>query len=259
MRREIHGLLLGLMALMLMASCVIGAVDFHDNDKQSVATLSLKKVEPPSDEALFMIEGAPNDRYLRNSLGITYNGERWLLEEIPCRSEKVNAPSGEMVNSPLCLSEPAQTYHDFSRDVLNEVSTLTDPLYLELPQNISDRVRDLAYRITEGMPTPFEKAKAIEEFLQVKYRYNLNYVPAPDDWEPNDWFLFESKEGICGNFNSAFVILARAAGIPARLAAGYYVKAGDEDSQAVYPSQAHAWAEVGFVRLGWLAFEAVPP
>ncbi|MDY6912263.1 MAG: transglutaminase-like domain-containing protein, partial [Chloroflexota bacterium] len=159
----------------------------------------------------------------------------------------------------LGVDELSQSYRDFNRDLLNELSLIDDPEYLELPENITERVYDLSLRITEGMPTPFEKAKAIEEFLRVKYKYNLNYTPAPSGWEPNDWCLFETREGICGNFNSAFVILARASDIPARLAAGYYIRSGHGETQVVYANQAHAWAEVGFKDAGWLAFEGTPP
>jgi transglutaminase-like putative cysteine protease len=108
------------------------------------------------------------------------------------------------------------------------------------------------------MPTSFEKAKAIESFLQIRYEYKLDYEPPPSSWEANDWFLFVSEEGICGNFNSAFVILARAAGLPARLAAGYYIQPDDTKLQPVYANHAHAWAEVGLEEVGWLAFEATP-
>jgi len=241
---------------MAAASLLIAVVDFQTH--KSVGTLSLRGTAPPEDTPLFLIENTSDARYLRSALGITYDGKNWQLEKLAGQYQNLNVSSEDVNGLPLCTTELSRGYHDFNRDVLNETSTIDDPHYLQLPDNIPDRLKDLAIRITDGMPTPFEKAKAIETFLQVKYEYKLNFSPAPEDWEPNDWFLFESKEGICGNFNSAFVILARAAGISSRLAAGYYVKPSPVQ-QVVYANQAHAWAEVGFKSIGWLAFEAVPP
>ena len=256
MKKEIRSALLILILFMAAASLLIAAVDFQNH--RSVGTLSLRGTAPPADTPLFMIENTSDARYLRSALGITYDGKRWQLEKIAGQYQNTNVRSDEVNGLPLCTTELSRGYHDFNRDVLNEDLTIQEVQYQQLPDNISDRVKDLAIRITDGMPTPFEKAKAIETFLKVKYEYKLNFSPAPEDWEPNDWFLFESKEGICGNFNSAFVILARAVGISSRLAAGYYVKPS-LGQQVVYANQAHAWAEVGFKKLGWLAFEAVPP
>ena len=76
----------------------------------------------------------------------------------------------------------------------------------------------------------------------------------PAGQDPVAWFLFESKEGTCGQFSSAFVLLARSAGIPARVVTGWAI--GDVDvAQAVYSDQAHQWAEVPFEKLGWVTFE----
>jgi len=208
---------------------------------------------------VFLIEGTSDARYLRSAVGIDYNGTTWRLDKISGQFQNSQIESNDEERLPLCTTSLSKSYLDFSRDVLNQAEVIDDQRCLELPHNISDRIYDLSRRITMAMPTPFEKAKAIEEFLQVTYEYKLDYDAAPVNWEPNDWFLFESKEGICGNFNSAFVILARASGIPARLAAGYYVNPGEGKLQVVYANQAHAWAEVGLSGLGWLAFEAVPP
>ncbi|MFA4835254.1 MAG: transglutaminase-like domain-containing protein [Dehalococcoidia bacterium] len=253
--KGLRNLLIIVIVFMATAAILIRVVDYKSDG--GTTTLSLRKVAPPADIPLFMIESTPDARYLRSAIGIEYDGKDWRLEKIAGQFQNVNKSSNDAARLPICITGLSQSYRDFNRDVLNESTSLDEPRCLDLPDNIPDRVKDLSRRITEGMPTPFEKAKAIETFLQVKYKYKLDYAPAPSDREPNDWFLFESKEGICGNFNSAFVILARASGIPARLAAGYYVKPG-EGEQIIYANQAHAWAEVGFKGLGWLAFEAVP-
>ncbi len=256
MKKEVRNLLIILIAFMIMATVMVKIID-HEADNR-VSTLSLTDVVPPSGDVLFMVDSSPYARYLRSAVGIYYDGTGWDLPKITEVYQYLDGASGA---STVVSPDPAhlsRSYRDYNRDVLNELSVLDAPDSLELPDNITERVRELSLRITSGMPTPFEKAKAIETFLRVRFEYRMDYEPSPPGWEPNDWFLYETREGICGNFNSAFVILARASDIPARLAAGYYLMPGNGQSQPVYPSQAHAWAEVGFEDLGWLAFEGVP-
>ncbi|MCL0060136.1 transglutaminase-like domain-containing protein [Dehalococcoidia bacterium] len=254
-KKEISKLVPVLMIFMATATLMIQVVDL-----QAQGTFSLRQVSWPSGTPLFRIESTSDARYLRTAVGIIYDGKVWHLEDhpVPYHDIDTGPDSGELPRLPLSAAQLARGHRDFNRGILNKVSTIDDPRYLELPPNISERVKDLARRITEGMPTPFEKAKAIETFLQAKYKYKLDFTPAPPDREAHDWFLFESKEGTCSHFNSAFVILARASGIPSRLAIGYLIRPG-EGEQVVYAHQAHAWAEVGFEGLGWIVFEATPP
>lgn len=255
-QRELRTILLFLIVCMLMCTVMLKIVDYHNSTR--VVTLSLREVAPPSGAPLFMVQSSPYARYLRSGVAIDYNGADWNLQKVAEVYEYLDGTSKTMQLISPDPEELSRSYHDYNRDVLNQLSVLDDPQYLALPDNITDRMKELSESITIGMSTPFEKAKAIETFLKVRYDYDLDYVPAPNDWEPNDWFVFETKEGICGNFNSAFVVLARASGIPARLAAGYYILPSDRTQDPVYPSQAHAWAEVGFEDVGWLAFEATP-
>ena len=113
--------------------------------------------------------------------------------------------------------------------------------------------------ITAGQSTTYGKAKAIEQYLQAEYTYRfadeLDAPPAGRD--PVDWFLFESREGTSGSFSSAFVILARLVGVPARVVSGWAIAAGAE-SQTICSDQAHQWAEVAFDGPGWVAFDPTP-
>jgi transglutaminase-like putative cysteine protease len=242
-----------MLTVLLAIATTVMAVS-SPNWGEQVGVISLGQATEPSDTPLFMVESTPDARYLRGAVGIDYNGMEWELEEIEGDWAGINI-SSDRDNLPLYPTELAQSPSDYEREILNAASFVNDPRYLELPDDIPGRVADISRDITERFDTPFEKARAIEVFLKINYTYDLDFTPAPEDWEPNDWFLFESEEGICGNFASAFVVLARSSGIPARLAAGYYVRAGEGD-QFVYGNQAHAWAEVGFEELGWIAFDA---
>jgi transglutaminase-like putative cysteine protease len=68
-----------------------------------------------------------------------------------------------------------------------------------------------------------------------------------------DDFLFDTRTGFCGHYASAFVVLMRAAGVPARVVTGYL---GAERNSfggyfVVRQSDAHAWAEVWLEGRGW--------
>ena len=76
----------------------------------------------------------------------------------------------------------------------------------------------------------------------------------PEGRDPMDWFLFDHREGTCGVFSSAFVVLARSVGIPARVVSGWVITQMEEP-QTVKLNQAHQWAEVAFDDIGWVAFE----
>ncbi|MBN1976750.1 MAG: transglutaminase domain-containing protein [Anaerolineae bacterium] len=129
--------------------------------------------------------------------------------------------------------------------------------YLPLPDTVSDRVVGLARDLTATEPTPYDRAIAIEAYLR-KYSYNLDVpLPPPDVTDVADYFLFELREGYCDYYATSMVVLARAAGLPARLAMGY--TSGTYDFyDAVYrvtEADAHAWVEIYFPNYGWINFE----
>jgi transglutaminase-like putative cysteine protease len=68
-----------------------------------------------------------------------------------------------------------------------------------------------------------------------------------------DEFLFVQKAGFCEHFSSAFVVLMRAAGVPARVVTGYVggYRNSYGDYWVVRRADAHAWAEVWLPARGW--------
>ena len=69
-----------------------------------------------------------------------------------------------------------------------------------------------------------------------------------------DEFLFNTRAGFCEHFSSAFVVLMRAAGVPARVVTGYL--GGEYNALGNYlivrQSDAHAWTEVWIEKRGWV-------
>lgn len=128
--------------------------------------------------------------------------------------------------------------------------------YLALPANLPARVRDLARDLTSNQPTAYDRALAIESYLR-RFPYTLDIPVPPADRDVADYFLFDLQTGYCDYYATAMVVLARAAGLPARLVSGY--ASGEYiPTEAVYrvrESDAHSWVEIYFVDIGWVEFE----
>ncbi len=129
--------------------------------------------------------------------------------------------------------------------------------HLTLPETVTQRTRDLALELTENQPTLYAKAQAIEQYLR-GFEYDLG-VPLPSEEiiDITDYFLFELQRGYCDYYATAFVVLARAAGIPARFASGFAVGSWDPTRMSflVTEGEAHSWPEVYFPDYGWIPFE----
>ena len=152
----------------------------------------------------------------------------------------------------------AHNQYDFSYQSLEEASLWEDARYLNVPSNLLSKLRTLAQNVVAGHDTPYLKIVALRDYLSTEYEYNLNYTRAPEGIDPVEWFLFHEKRGVCANFNSAFVLLARSIGLSARYVAGYAIKP-DVETQKVTSIQAHGYAEFPFTDLGWIIFDATGP
>ena len=113
--------------------------------------------------------------------------------------------------------------------------------------------RKLALRLNEYTGTTTEKVQnALDYFRQNRFTYSLTPPPlaGPD---PIDRFLFDTRQGYCEHFASAFAFLLNGAGIPARVIGGYL---GGElnpfgNYLIVRQSYAHAWVEYFDETKGW--------
>ncbi|MGH9057014.1 MAG: transglutaminaseTgpA domain-containing protein, partial [Acidimicrobiales bacterium] len=130
--------------------------------------------------------------------------------------------------------------------------------YLRLPDSVPKQVFDLAHEITSSQSTEYGKALALQNFfLGPEFQYSLN---PPDNGFGVDAltnFLFKTHSGYCQQFAGAYAVLARAAGLPTRLAVGFAT--GTDEGGGVYQvldADAHTWPEVYFgPRYGWIPFE----
>ncbi|AYW47807.1 hypothetical protein C7K38_05230 [Tetragenococcus osmophilus] len=154
---------------------------------------------------------------------------------------------------------------NYTLEELADVSLTTPETsvdYLQLPDQLPQRVIDLAEELTAEEETLIGKVTAIEDYLKGSESFRYSKIDAGFPTENQDYvdhFLFESQVGYCDNFSSAMVVMLRAVGIPARWAKGFSTGEEVEENQfVVRNSDAHSWAEVYFEGYGWLPFEATP-
>jgi transglutaminase-like putative cysteine protease len=128
--------------------------------------------------------------------------------------------------------------------------------YLTLPDGVPARVLALARDLTATAATRYDRARAIEAYLR-QFPYSLDVSTPPPGRDVVDFFLFDLQKGYCDYYASAMVVLARAAGVPARLAVGYATGIYDvsEGRYVVSEADAHAWPEIYFPSYGWVRFE----
>ena len=119
--------------------------------------------------------------------------------------------------------------------------------WLNLPVQGNLRSRDLARTWKSNSQDDAEVVKQALDFFQTKgFSYSLSPGKLQQNGDQVDQFLFDSKVGFCEHYASSFVVLMRAAGIPARVVTGYLGGTFNENGQflQVRGKEAHAWAEV---------------
>ena len=133
----------------------------------------------------------------------------------------------------------------------------TDDVHTQIPSELETKIKDLTTFIVQGIETPYDKVQALISFLKEHYRYTPFYSETPTGVDKVEWFLFNSKTGMCTHFNSALALMSRSIGIPARICSGYLVQQ-DVERQNITSLQAHAYVEVRFEDDMWSIFDATP-
>jgi len=129
--------------------------------------------------------------------------------------------------------------------------------YTQLPTTLDPRIKSLAQQITANASTMYSKVAALELYLRTNYTYDSTITAPPPGVEAASWFLFQSKRGFCNYFATAMTLMARALGIPARVAVGYTNGQYNNTTGLwnVVGTDAHAWTQIYFAGYGWINFE----
>jgi transglutaminase-like putative cysteine protease len=187
-------------------------------------------------------------------------GTRWLYAlDMPRQAPELSTGSARMTPE-LELSSTVPVDQRLRYDAVSSLrftfqggAELADAArWLQLPAGRNPRTLAAGMALAaQGDPLQRVNA-ALQRFRSEPFVYTLEPPLLGED--PVDEFLFDTRAGFCEHYSSAFVVLMRAAGVPARVVTGYQ---GGETNPVdgyltVRQSDAHAWAEVWLGQRGWV-------
>ena len=182
------------------------------------------------------------------------NRDSEIFEILANTPHTVSETSWEKAKKESVLKEEIsyEDYLAYHKDIYD--TYLTDPVLSKDMQIYMDKV-------LLGAETDYEKLCRLEEMFE-----DFNYTEHPGDLPDSirnesdflDYFILEKKEGYCTYYASAFVILSRYCGIPARYVQGFRVPVGKTRDIDVSSNYAHAWPEAYLDGIGWFVFEPTP-
>ena len=212
--------------------------------------------QPPLDD--YQLTGQPPVAY---HIIMEPSQRSWLFT----LSGTVNSDEGNLlyardftVKAPAVIDQrmnwSLQAYPDANKGL--EIYRYQRNATLRLPDGYNPQTQQLAYNLYQQVDD--DKAyirKVLAYFREQPFYYTL--TPEALGRDSVDDFLFRSRRGFCEHYASAFVVLMREMGIPARVIAGY--QGGDinpyEKHVSVRQMDAHAWAEVWLKGEGWVRFD----
>lgn len=129
--------------------------------------------------------------------------------------------------------------------------------YLQVPRNLSEEIKRLVAELTVPDDPEATLRRVVNWFRQGGFIYDLSNLPVSE--APLDDFLFKTRRGNCEYFASAFAVILRLAGIPARLVGGY--RGGRYNPLGGYylvlQRDAHVWVEAYLEGQGWIRLDPV--
>jgi transglutaminase-like putative cysteine protease len=131
---------------------------------------------------------------------------------------------------------------------------------LALPEDLPSLVTELAGEVTAEADDAFGRAAALQAFFRSAggFEYDVQTVPGHSSTALVDFL--QERRGYCEQFAASMAVMARALGIPARVAVGFLPgeARGVSDTYRVHAHDAHAWPELWFTGVGWVPFEPTP-
>ncbi len=195
---------------------------------------------------------------LRYSVIMEPTQQNWLfaLRYAQSGTPGVMEASDYRVFSPVIVEDQKRydviTWREATLDA--ELSAWRRETELKLPGEGNPRTRALAVQMRAAAADDNEFVQAVlRKFNREPYVYTLRPPTLAAD-NGMDQFLFDSRRGFCEHYAYAFVLMMRAAGVPARVVAGYQGGEVNPVNQTVIVHQfdAHAWAEVWLAGRGWV-------
>lgn len=200
--------------------------------------------------------GSPNRFSYGERFVFSYTPETFFMDS----DNKSVIDSLSAVDYAEMLSDAFSDSNDGDSDILyDEMKNYNSYSDILLDYGNSQKIHDLAQEITSGLTSDYDKARAIEAYFRDNgYVYDLDYRKA--DGDNAEDFIFNSKRGVCYEYATAMVLLARASGIPARYCEGYnmsqmYANGTLNTNFIVTGNDAHGFPELYIRGFGWMSFE----
>jgi transglutaminase-like putative cysteine protease len=144
----------------------------------------------------------------------------------------------------------AVSYPQYALDLARKARK--NDYFTRLPYSSNSKTRELAHQMRA---TAGSNERYIQNVLQMFHEQEFYYTLEPPALgnNPVDRFLFDTRQGFCEHYASAFAVMMRNAGIPSRIVLGY--QGGELNPLGGYlivrQSDAHAWTEVWLDGRGW--------
>lgn len=194
------------------------------------------------------------DTYTVSSFVLNYEQEQ--LQDILTHADKIEKSEWEnVVNSESVSDLDAFSYDAYQKYQKSIYKECCDKV------GVSDQVATVLKKIQSDSTDRYTCAKKLESFLK-GFEYTTNPGDMPESVKDGksflDYFVLKSRKGYCTYYATAFVLMARELGMPARYVQGYYTDRNISKDVDITQSQAHAWPEVYFDHVGWISFEPTP-
>ncbi|MDN5795248.1 MAG: DUF3488 and transglutaminase-like domain-containing protein [Intrasporangium sp.] len=192
-------------------------------------------------------------------VGVSMDGTPWRRDAVTGDIRVGRAVSNYQVTYADVAPLPSQL-----RDAGPPDGSEVNPEDLAIPDVARQTIIAWSDEVTAGRTTELDKAIAIQDHLRDTsiYTYSLDLGERLRDrqgrpLDPITQFRL-TRRGYCTQFATAMIMLARAQGIPARMAIGFLPGEQQGQEYIVRASDAHAWPELYFNGFGWLRFEPTP-
>lgn len=198
----------------------------------------------------------PEEQLVNYTVSLEPHDNNWLF----ALDTPIETPEGSTINADFQVisAEPIKKLRTYSAvsspgyRSTRKLSGLERKMALDLPPQAAPRARELASRWLDSSTDDADLVRtALEHFTTQEFVYTL--TPPKVTTDSVDEFLFDTRRGFCEHYSSSFVVLMRAAGIPARIVVGYL--GGDWNTLGDYlhvrQADAHAWTEVWLQGRGW--------
>ena len=200
-----------------------------------------------------------NNKFIKKSnskLLIFANEKKWLpkLKEYSFKSNKLKNNLFNNTTSATFDITSKQAYEVYKdkKDYLYSKNLIK--YYTSIPKNKFYNLNEWSEEIYKNSDNDLDYLnKILLEFSNNNFFYSLSPQNIGNNYEE---FFFKTKTGYCEYYAGTFAILARLAGIPARIVSGYYGGTYNEmgNFYTFKQQDAHSWVEV-LINNEWLRYD----